>query len=63
METKKSEWKVVPESTVCINFWCSDCKDVVPVGPEDLGNSGAPMCCECDVEMEFHSVEVNVAAL
>jgi NMD protein affecting ribosome stability and mRNA decay len=59
-----ASWKNIPEIGVSCTFACSECgAEAHGIGPEAIASNGAPMCHDCDVEMQLSNIEVDMDLL
>ena len=55
-----ANWKKVGDHAVFINYVCNGCEQTVSVGSQELAFIGHPFCPDCETELKFVDINVNI---
>ena len=49
----RQRWTPISDDDVLTIWTCPDCLSIVQTPPSYYQESGTPMCCDCDVDMDY----------
>ena len=52
------KWKTIDDDKVRHIWRCSECKTEAQIAPERYAGNGTPVCCDCDIDMEYLRTDI-----
>ena len=52
------KWKTIGDDKVRHIWRCAECKTEAQISPEWYAGNGTPVCCDCDIDMEYLRTDI-----